>query len=89
MESRDDRERRPAEGDVVIFELEFLRYGERDNRPVKIARMMEIASDVETLKARVRRLPGTVAWPDEAEAVRILDHAGHEIEMWRWREDDA
>jgi hypothetical protein len=68
----------------VIFELEFLRYGKRDNRPVKIARMMEIASDVETLKARVRQV-----WPDEAEAVRILDHAGHEIETWRWREDDA
>jgi hypothetical protein len=68
----------------VIFELEFLRYGKRDNRPVKIERMMEIASDVETLKARVRQV-----WPDGAEAVRILDHAGHEIEMWRWREDDA
>ena len=73
----------------MIFELEFLRYGKRDNRPVKIARMMEIASDVETLKARVRQLPGTVAWPEAAEAVRILDHAGHEIETWCWREDDA
>lgn len=73
----------------MIFELEFLRYGKRDNRPVKIARMMEIASDVETLKARVRRLPGTLAWPEGVEAVRILDHEGHEIETWCWPEADA
>ena len=73
----------------MIFELEFLRYGKHDNRPVKIARMIEIASDVEAVKARVRRLPGTLAWPEGAEAVRILDRAGHEIETWRSREEDA
>src|SRR3954467_13732112 len=56
MASRDDRDRRPPEGDGVIFELEFLRYGKHDNRPVKIARMMEIAPDVEALNARVRHL---------------------------------
>jgi hypothetical protein len=49
----------------VIFELEFLRYGKRDNRPVKIARMMEIASDVETLKARVRNFLGLWLGPME------------------------
>jgi hypothetical protein len=64
----------------VIFELEFLRYGKHDNRPVKIARMMEIAPDVEAVKARVRRLSGTSAWPEGTEAVRILDHEGHEAE---------
>ena len=73
----------------MIFELEFLRYGKHDNRPVKIARRMEIASDGEAVKARVRRLPGTLAWPEGAEAVRILDRAGHEIETWRSREEDA
>ncbi len=73
----------------MIFELQFLRYGKHDNRPVKIARMMEIAPDVEAVKARVRRLPGTLAWPEGAEAVRILDHEGYKIETWRWGEDDA
>ena len=51
--------------------------------------MMEIAPDVEAVKARVRHLPGTSAWPEGAEAVRILDHEGHEVETWRWSEDDA
>jgi hypothetical protein len=46
----------------MIFELEFLRYGKHDNHPVKIARRMEIAPDVEAVKARVRRLPGTAPW---------------------------
>ena len=73
----------------MIFELEFLRDGKHDNRPVKIARMMEIAPDVEAVKARVRHLPGTSAWPEGAEAVRILDHEGREVETWRWSEDDA
>jgi hypothetical protein len=89
VESRDDRKGLLAEGRGMIFELEFLRYGKHDNRPVKIARMMEIAPDVEAVKARVRHLPGTSAWPEGAEAVRILDHEGHEVETWRWSEDDA
>ena len=50
---------------------------------------MEIAPDVEAVKARGRRLPGTLAWLEGAEAVRILDHEGPEIETGRWGEDDA
>jgi hypothetical protein len=73
----------------MIFELQFLRYGKHDNCPVTIARMIEIASDVEAVKARGRQIPGTLAWPEGAKAVRILDNEGHEIETWRWGEDDA
>jgi hypothetical protein len=73
----------------VIFELRFLRYGKRDGRPEPIGRRTEIAPDVEALKARVRQLPGTLGWPEGAEAVRIIDNVGHEIETWRWGEGDA
>jgi hypothetical protein len=79
----------PVEGGSVIFELRFLCYGKRDGRPETIGRRTEIAPDVETLKARVKQLPGTLGWPEGAEAVRIMDNVGREIETWRWGEDDA
>jgi hypothetical protein len=73
----------------VIFELRFLRYGKRDGRPETIARRTELAPDLEALKARVKQLPETLGWPEGAEAVRIIDNVGHEIETWRWGEDDV
>ena len=79
----------PVEGCSVIFELRFLRYGKRDGHPETIARRTELAPDLEALKARVKQLPGTLGWPEGAEAVRIIDNVGHEIETWRWGEDDA
>jgi hypothetical protein len=62
----------------VIFELRFLRYGKRDGHPETIARRTELAPDLEALKARVKQLPGTLGWPEGAEAVRIIDNVGHE-----------
>ena len=71
----------------MIFELRFLRYGKRDGRPETVGRRTEIASDLEALKARVGQLPGTLGWPEGAQAVRIMDNVGREIETWRWGED--
>ena len=72
----------------MIFELRFLRYGEHHHRPETIARWTEIAPDVDAIKARLKQLPRTLGWPKGAEAVRIVDNVGHEIETWRLSEDD-
>jgi hypothetical protein len=80
---------RSAERCSMIFELRFLRYGKRDGHPETIARRTELAPDLEALKARVKQLPGTLGWPEGAEAVRIMDNVGHEIETWRRGEDDV
>ena len=73
----------------MIFELRFLRYGKRDGRPETMGRRTELAPDLETLKARIRQLPGTLGWPEGAQAVRIMDNVGHEVETWRRGEDNA
>ena len=72
----------------MIFELRFLRYGKHHHRPETIARWTEIAPDVDAIKARLKQLPGTLGWPQGAEAVRIVNNVGHEIETWRLGEDD-
>jgi hypothetical protein len=77
----------------VIFELEFLRYGKHDNRPVKISRMMEIRWRWRPMGKRSKRgVGGSLGlWlgSKEQKLFAILDHEGHEIETWRWGEDDA
>ena len=73
----------------MIFELRFIRYRKRDGRPEPMGRRTELAPDLEVLKARIRQLPGTLGWPEGAQAVRIMDNVGHEIATWRWGEDNA
>ena len=65
-----------------MFIIEFFRVRDTDEAHATLDRVEHDTTDLENAKVRALSLFEALDMPQKADAVRILDHKGHEVFVW-------